>query len=102
MDLPVAPFQSRLGGNDGLVAHALESRADDLLGHAEAVYRCRIDQIDALMQGCVNSVNRFALVGSAPHPAAHGPRSERHSRDFELRFRNIHEFSFDGRNLDLG
>src|SRR6266404_351891 len=70
IDFSVAPFQSCFGGNDRLTAHARESGADDLLGHAKAVHRRRIDQIDALMQSRVNGGNRFALISSSPHPAA--------------------------------
>jgi len=101
IDFSVAPFQSRLGGDDRLTSHARERGADDFLGHPEAVHRCGIDQVDALMQSGVNGGNRFALIGSSPHPAAHGPCTERHSGDLEFGLGNIEEFSFAGRDLGL-
>src|ERR1700733_7774408 len=68
IDLAVAPLQSHLGGDDDFVAPTLDGCPDDLLGNAEATRRRGIDQIDALMQGSLNGGNRFALIGSAPHP----------------------------------
>src|SRR5580704_3559144 len=50
INLAIAPFQSGLRGNDRFGAHALERLADDLLGYAEAIHRCGIDQVDVLMQ----------------------------------------------------
>ncbi len=82
IDLAVAPLKTHLGGDDDLRAQARGSDrfADDLLGCAEAVRRGRIDQIDALIQSGADRGDRFMLVGSAPHPAAHRPGSERHAR----------------------
>src|ERR1700733_489446 len=101
INLTVAPFQSRFGGNDRLAAHARESRADDFLGHAGAVRRCSVDQIDALTQSCVDGGNRFARISASPHPAAHGPCSQRHARDYELCLWDTYELSLDGRSPEL-
>ena len=78
IDLAVAPFESRLGGDDRLGAHALESGADDLLGHAEAVYRRGIDQIDALIAERPEwwppiRDRRFLPTSSRPSPTCRAP-----------------------------
>jgi hypothetical protein len=100
VDLAIAPFQSRLGGNHRFSAHASKRCADDFLGHAKAVDRRGVDEIDALTKGGMNGRNRFAIVSSSPHPSAHGPCSERHPRDFELGLGNAHELDID-RDPDL-
>src|ERR1700722_6113284 len=101
IDLAVAPFQSRLGGDDGLSAHAVEGGADDFLGRAEAIDRRRIDQINALIQGRMNRGDRFALVAPTPHPAAHRPCAECHARHLQLGLWNLYEFGFGCRYLKL-
>ena len=103
VDLAVAPFQAHLGGDDRPCAQpgSRDCLADDLLGHPEPVYRRRIDQVDTLFQSGLDGGDRFTLVGSAPHPAAHRPGSERHARHLELSAGNVNGLGLDLLHLRL-
>ena len=90
-DLPVAPLQPDLGRekNMGTQLAFRDGLADDLLGPAEAISGCRIDEIDPAFDRRANRGDRLAFVGAAPHPAADGPGAQRDPRGLQRRARDL-------------
>ena len=100
---PVLPFESDLGGDEHARTQAAlgECRADDLLGAPEAVGRSRVDDVDAMLDRGADGGNGFRLVGSAPHPAADRPGTERDARYLERRTGNSGPFDLHLENIGL-
>src|SRR5439155_1303321 len=89
----VAPFEPRLGRNDGALAQALRKRqADDLFRTPESVDGCRIDQPDPALHSRANRTDRLVDVGATPHPAANGPRAQRDTRRNDPGGSNLNRF----------
>jgi hypothetical protein len=80
--LSVSPIEADLGGDLHLVAQATlgERLPDDLFGAAEAVYRCRVDQRYAAVDGRADRGDRLGLIRAAPHPAADRPCAKADTR----------------------
>ena len=84
-NLAVAPFQPDLGctplraNTSRLQQAALPTISSDT---SKSVGRRGIDQIDAAADCCANRGDR-SLVGSAPHPATHGPGAQGNARRLE-------------------
>ena len=79
-ELAACPVEPDLGGDDRTRSPAaLERLADQLLGAAEAIARCGVDEIDAVIERGVNGADRVAFLGAAPHhpPMAQVPRPMR-------------------------
>src|SRR5262245_29850570 len=100
---PVLPFESDLGGDEHARTQAVfgEGLADDLLGATEAVGRSRVDDVDAMLDRGADGGDGFRLVGSAPHPAADRPGTERDARYFERGTGNSGPFDLHLGNISL-
>ena len=83
-ELAASPVEPDLGGYDRTRSPAaLERLADQLLGAAEAIARCGVDEIDAVIERGVNGVDRVAFLGATPHHSADGPGAKPDARGIE-------------------
>src|SRR3546814_10244302 len=79
------PHQVILGQQLDVVARKLAyCFAHDLFAGAHSVNRSGINGCDPQFVGFVQGLDRFAPVGTAPHPAADGPCSEGNHRDIQI------------------
>jgi len=69
-----------------------------LFGHAEAVHRRGINQVDALVERGSYGGDGFVVVGSTPHPAAHCPGGRYSSRSRRVDQRRHHRKTSQGRD----
>ena len=74
---PIAPWN--LVASDDVVAAALESFADDLLGLALGVDVGGVDEVDAGVERAVDDADGLVVVGVAPGAEHH--RAEAHLAD---------------------
>jgi hypothetical protein len=72
-------LQSGLGGNQHVRTQPCfrDRVADNLLRTAKSVDRRGVDEVDAMLEGGADGTNGFRLVGTAPHPSADRPGTDR-------------------------
>ena len=70
------PHQAALGGQDHLVAPALDRLADYLFGVTQAVGGSGVDEVHPQVERPPDGGDGLGVVGSSPPPATDGPRAE--------------------------
>ena len=76
----VAHRHEELGGQDDVVAAALQGLADDLLGHAAGVDVGGVDEVDPGVEGAVDDPDGVGAVVVAPRPEHHRAQAQRADR----------------------